>query len=109
MRHASSEPGPFKEVKQMQRTAGGLLTRSLMACAMVAFYTLSALGISSFIMGTPKAEARGRGGRRGGIGRGRGRGWHGRRGRGGVSVYLGAPAYSSCWWSRRRGRWVCPY
>jgi hypothetical protein len=95
----------------MQRTAHGLLTRSLTACAMVAFYTVSALGVSSFVMGTPKAEARGRGGRRGGRGfRGRGRGRRGRRGRGGFSLYLGAPAaYSNCWWSRRRGRWVCPY
>jgi hypothetical protein len=101
----------------MQGTARGLLTRSLTACAMVAFYTVSALGVSSFVMGTPKAEARGRGGRRGGIGRGfrggRGRGFRGRRGRrgrGGFSLYLGAPmAYGSCWWSNRRGRWVCPY
>ena len=94
----------------MQRTAGGLLTRGLVACAMVAFYSLSALGVSSLLMGTPKAEARGRGGRRGGIGRGRRGGHRGRRGRGGFSLYLGAPAaYSSCWWSNRRGRWVCPY
>jgi hypothetical protein len=95
----------------MQRTASGLLTRSLTACAMVAFYTVSALGVSSFI-GTPKAEARGRGGRRGGIGRrgGGGRGRRGRRGGGGFSLYLGAPAaYGSCWWSNRRGRMVCPY
>jgi hypothetical protein len=91
----------------MQRTASGLLTRSLTACAMVAFYTVSALGVSTFVMGAPEAEARGRRGRRGGGGRGR----HGRRGgRGGFSLYLGAPSsYSSCWWSRRRGRMICPY
>lgn len=97
----------------MKRTARGLLTRGLAASALVVFYGLSVIGVSSFVMGTPKAEARG--GRRGGRGfmgfRGGRRGGFGRRGRG---LFFGAPAYygyydDSCYWSPRRGRWVCPY
>jgi hypothetical protein len=104
----------------MKGTASGLLTRSLAAAALVFFYGLSAMGISTFVLGTPKAEA-GRGGRRGG-GRGfrggfrgfRGgrRGFRGRRG----GIWFGAPALYSysyyddgCYWSPRRGRWICPY
>ena len=102
----------------MKRSARGLLTRSMAAVAVVLLYGLSTLGVSSFV-GTPKAEARGRGGRGGG--RGGIRGGHsfrgGRRGfgrRGGI--WLGAPAVygyydynDGCYWSPRRGRYVCPY
>jgi len=97
----------------MKPTVRGTLTRSLAAVALVLLYGLSTIGISSFVMGTPKAEARSRGGRGGG-GRGfRGRGSF-RGGRGGF--WWGGPAlYSSyyyddnCYWSPRRGRYVCPY
>lgn len=97
----------------MKRTARGLLTRSLAASALVVFYGLSIIGVSNFVLGTPTAEA-GRRGRRGGRGfrgfRGH-RGFRGRRGRG--FIWGGAPLYryydDSCFWSPRRGRWVCPY
>lgn len=96
----------------MKPTARGVLTRSLTAMALVVFYGLSVIGISSFVMGTPKAEARSRGGRGGG-GRGGGRGVRGRRGgfwRGGPAFYGGYDYYDdSCYWSPRRGRYVCPY
>ena len=100
----------------MKRNARGLLTRSAAAVALVLLYGLSTLGVSSF-MGIPKAEARGRGGRGGGGGRGGVRGVRGgRRGigrRGGV--WWGGPGLYSygyndaCYWSPRRGRYVCPY
>ena len=106
----------------MKRTVRGMLTRSMAALALVLLYGLSTLGISSFVMGTPKAEAaRGRGGRGGGgrgfRGRGGGgRGFRGRRGGrggfwwGGPAVYSGYGYYNdSCYWSPRRGRYVCPY
>jgi len=107
----------------MQRTVRGILTRSMAAVALVLLYGLSTLGISSFVMGTPKAEAArggrggGRGGgRSGGRGRGGGRGSAGRRGGrggfwwGGPAIYSGYGYYDdSCYWSPRRGRYVCPY
>ena len=98
----------------MKRNARGLLTRSAAAVALVLLYGLSTLGVSGF-MGIPKAEARGRGGRggvRGGVRGVRG----GRRGigrRGGL--WWGGPAFytygynDGCYWSPRRGRYVCPY
>ncbi len=98
----------------MKRTVRGMLTRSMAAVALVLLYGLSTIGISSFVMGTPKAEA-GRGGRRGGRGRGGGRGFHGRRGGrggfwwGGPALYSGYYYDDSCYWSPRRGRYVCPY
>lgn len=98
----------------MKRTARGFLTRSLAAIVLVAFYGLSAIGVSSFVMGTPKAEARGRRGGRGfrGI-----RGGHRGRGFRGRGIWWGGPAFygayggynDGCYWSPRRGRWVCPY
>lgn len=102
----------------MNRNARGLLTRSAAAVALVLLYGLSTVGVSGLI-GTSKAEARGRGGRGGGRGGMRGvRGSRGgRRGfgrRGGI--WLGAPALygyygydDGCYWSPRRGRYVCPY
>ena len=54
----------------MKRTVRGMLTRSMAAVALVLLYGLSTIGISSFVMGTPKAEAA-RGGRGGGRGGGR--------------------------------------
>lgn len=98
----------------MKQTARGLLTRSLATVALVAFYGLSVIGVSSFVMGTPTAEARGRrGGRRGGRGFRGFRGRRGSRGRRGRGFIWGAPLYGyyddSCYWSPRRGRWVCPY
>jgi len=99
----------------MKRNARGLLTRSAAAVALVLLYGLSTLGVSSF-MSIPKAEARGRGGRGGG-GRGGVRGVRdGHRGigrRGGL--WWGGPGLYSygyndgCYWSPRRGRYVCPY
>ncbi len=92
----------------MKRGIRGVLTSSLAAVALVLLYGLSTLGISSFV-GTPKAEARGRGGRGGGRGfRGGGRRGFGRRG----GFWWGGPGYGyddSCYWSPRRGRYVCPY
>ena len=93
----------------MTRTAPGLLTRSLASAALVFFYGLSAIGLTSFVMGVPKAEARGRGFRGQGF-RGFRGGRRGFRGRG-LGIWWG-PAYGyndSCYWSPRRGRWVCPY
>ena len=62
----------------MKRTVRGMLTRSMAAVALVLLYGLSTIGISSFVMGAPKAEAA-----RGGRGGGRGGGRSGGRGRGG--------------------------
>lgn len=95
----------------MKRTARGYLARSLAAVALVGFYGLSMIGVSSFAA-APQAEARGRGGR--GF---RGRGFRGRgRGRGfllGAPAFYGAYSYygagDRCYWSPRRARWVCPY
>jgi hypothetical protein len=105
----------------MKRSASGLLTRSMAAVALVLLYGLSTVGVSGLI-GTSKAEARGRRGGRGGGRGGRG-GFRGARGfRGGRrgfgrrgGIWLGAPALygygynDSCYWSPRRGRYVCPY
>ncbi len=108
----------------MKRTVRGMLTRSMAAVALVMLYGLSTIGISSFVMGASKAEAArgGRGGGRGGGrsgGRGRGGGRGLRGGRGGF--WWGGPAIYSygyyndgyyndgCYWSPRRGRYVCPY
>ena len=98
----------------MKRNARGLLTRSAAAVALVLLYGLSTLGVFSF-MSIPKAEAGGRGGRGGGRGGVRGvRGGHrgiGRRG----GLWWGGPGLYSygyndgCYWSPRRGRYVCPY
>jgi hypothetical protein len=88
----------------MKRTARGFLTRSLAAIALVAFYGFSMIGVSSFV-GAPQAEARGRGGRGRGV-RGRGLLW------GAPALYGGYGYYGAgdrCYWSPRRGRWVCPY
>lgn len=103
----------------MKRSARGLLTRSMAAVALVLLYGLSTVGVSG-LLGTSKAEARGRGGGRGGLRGGLRGGVSGLRGgrrgigrRGGL--WWGGPGlYSygyndSCYWSPRRGRYVCPY
>lgn len=91
----------------MKRSVRGTLARSLATTALVLLYGIGTLGVSSITSSTP-AQAR-RGGRRGGRGRGGGR--RGRRGRGGI--YFGGPYFygydDGCYWSPRRGRWVCPY
>ena len=87
----------------MKRSARGSLARGLAAIALVVLYGIGFLGVSSLTTAEP-AQAR-----RGGRGR---RGFRGfRRG-----VFIGAPlAYygynygDRCYWSPRRGRWVCPY
>jgi hypothetical protein len=100
----------------MKPTVRGTLTRSLAAVALVLLYGLSTIGISSFITGVPKAEAGGRrGGHRGGRGfrgRGGGRGFRGGRAGfwwGGPALYSSYYYDDSCYWSPRRGRYVCPY
>jgi hypothetical protein len=94
----------------MKRNGRGLLTRSMAAVALVLLYGLSTLGVSSLV-GTPKAEARGRGGRGGVRGVRGGRRGIGRRG----GLWWGGPGFytygynDGCYWSPRRGRYVCPY
>ena len=86
----------------MKRSVRGLFARGLATTALVALYGLGMIGVSS-IAGAPPAQARVRGGRGGFRGRGRG-------------IWLGAPlayygysAYNDrCFWSARRGRWICP-
>ena len=95
----------------MKRSPRGLLARSMAAVALVLLYGLSTVGVSGLI-GASKAEARGRGGRGGMRGSRGGRRGFGRRG----GIWLGAPALygyynynDGCYWSPRRGRYVCPY
>ena len=111
MDHAA-ELRRVKEV-EMQRTARGLMTRSLAAAALVAVYGLGLIGFTGFVMGVPKAEAHGRRGRRGFHGFRGFRGFRGRRGRRGRGFGWGPAFYGSyygdnCFWSPYRGRWVCP-
>ena len=93
----------------MKRSAGGTIVRSVAATILVLLYGLGIVGVSSITGASPAQAHRGGGGGRGG-GRG-GRGFRGRGVRGGI--WLGAPyAYGyddGCFWSPRRGRWICPY
>ena len=91
----------------MKRSATGRVVRGLAATALVVLYGVGFLGVSSLTSAEP-AQAR-----RGGRGRGRG----GRRGVF-LGLGLGAPlgyygynyGYDDrCYWSPRRGRYVCPY
>jgi hypothetical protein len=84
----------------------------LSATALVFLYGLGIVGVAG-LMGTTPAQAH-KGGGGGGHPRGgggphfRGRGFRG-------GIYLGAPYYyydgyydDRCFWSPRRGRWICP-
>jgi hypothetical protein len=89
----------------MKRSAGRTIVRSMAATILVLLYGLGIVGVSSVTGATP-AQAH-----RGGHG---GRGFRGRGVRGGI--FLGAPygyygyGYGDgCFWSPRRGRWICPY
>ena len=88
----------------MKSISRSLLARSLAAVAMVALYAIGIIGVSSVPSATQaQARVRGRGAFRGRGFRGRGRG-----------IWLGAPfAYygydDGCYWSPRRGRYICPY
>jgi hypothetical protein len=92
----------------MKQNARSSLARRLAAVALVVLYGIGFLGVSSF-SGARQAQAR-RGGR----------GGHGFRGFRGArrGVFIGAPlAYygynygydDRCYWSPRRGSWICPY
>ena len=76
-----------------------ILVRCLTAIALVALCLFGAATVGS-------TSANARGGR--GWARGRGRGW----GRGYGYGFYGGPVYvqpRGCYWSRRWGRWICPY
>jgi hypothetical protein len=91
----------------MQRSPRGIVTRSLAAVALVAFYAFSIVGVSSLSVGVQSAQARARGGRGGRGGGFRGRGVFRGRGRG---IWLGLPYVDDgCYWSPARGRWICPH
>src|SRR6185295_11988046 len=99
------------------------MTRLLATGVLIVFYGFGLAMAATF----SPAQARGRGGGHGfargfrGGGRGfargfrgrgfaRGRGFRRRRGRGSGWGWWGPGFYgSNCWWSPRRGRWVCPY
>jgi len=88
-------------------TRQGFFTRCVAAVALVAVYLFSLVALSGLAIttGATSAEARGRGRGRGFRGRGfRGRGWRGRGWGPSVGIYG-----RNCWWSPRRGRWVCPH
>ncbi len=79
-----------------------IFVRCLTAIALVALTLFGAATV-----GSTSADARGRGRGRGYYGRGRGGGWGRGRGYGFYAAPYVAPR--GCYWSRRWGRWVCPY
>ena len=85
------------------------LKRLLAGTLLVGIDFLVSLGFLAGTAGVTPAQARGRGGGGRGFARG-GRGFVRGRGRG-VGVYYGGYGgyYNNCYWSRRYGRWICPY
>src|SRR5262249_53007998 len=81
---------------------GSFFTRMVATAALITFYFLAMAGIVT-TGATPAVAHRG--------GRGRGRGVRGGRGVGGGrgGVWVGPVYGDGCYWSPRRGRWVCPY